>query len=731
MEDIFLGTPAGQAAASKQRVSLSPSIDAEPSTSIAQHQVREKHKKHQHKRSREEEETSSSKKSSKRSKKDAMTQVSEVDVEFDPDLIEQQPSGGSKDKKNKEERHKKKEEKKRRKSGGDVGAVAAVQAGIPDLSVNAEAAPENGEEGVKDKENKEEKRNRKEEKRRRKSGGDDVAATGDSTTAINGNGEVDGRVNGESSTQAMTHSQTSTKRRKQVGPSKTVRADPETEKDNENENENTPSSSTSSSPEPASQLRSEPSATPLVALTPNTAKRLLVTRPLRAPISASPSRHNQRSSKQSVPPISSPAITSKSKSRTTRTSKAGSSSAQGQSEDKVDDSTLKKRLNSPKAVEEWIANNWVTEGEMRRLERCGVLIYKKGKFSEDEKMAIRQALQNYQKVQRMNDHQLVDLIMSTKLNSPLDKEDWRSFWLDLAAVVPGRPVAYVQRSVQRMYDPKGHKGAWTPEEDDALMRAYVKYPNQWGKISEVVDRTLYDCRDRYTKELSRGSDRISGRWAVEEEEQLIASVKKINRSLGRDEWQEDDIPWELVAKDMGGKRSLKQCRVKWSEVVLPKRQGLGGDWTMGDRFKILDRIEQLNLRSEKHLDWKTIQSCGILEHLSTKQISNAYHHLKRGIANANSMSFDELLKAMRRHTADLQVSATKRIKSKARVVSDDEGEGEISKGNPRGKGKGKVAGKGQRRGEFDELESSDSESEVEDEQQVVKEVRHTDGMSSD
>ncbi|OCF37343.1 hypothetical protein I316_01252 [Kwoniella heveanensis BCC8398] len=716
MEDIFLGTPSGAAQLRGVSLSPSPETQAEASTSNTRTSHHGKHKKHpqKHKRSREDETNSS-----KKLKKLRRDSAAHPEAGFDPNLslsalepTEEAVNG----KESKEERRRRKEEKRRRKFGvgesADDGILHAATSNangqtITDGLEDDIAAPRGAD-------SKEQKREKKEGRRSRKSDVD--TADGTNTAAV----EVQG--NGKNSTQVIPELSTSTtKKTKSVGSSRQVPAETEA---------TSPDETPSSSPRTASQLNLEPSATPLVALTPNTAKRLLVTRPLRAPVSPA-TASKQRSSKQSVPPVPAAAATT-SGSRSTRKSQPGSSLAQrtrAQSEEKVDDATLKKRLNGPKAVEEWIANNWVTEAEMRRLERCGVLIYKKGKFSEDEKTAIRQALQNYQKVQRLNDHQLVDLIMSTKLNSPLEKEDWRSFWLDLAAVVPGRPVAYVQRSVQRMYDPKGHKGAWTPEEDDALMRAYVKYPNQWGKISEVVDRTLYDCRDRYTKELSRGSDRTTGRWAPEEEAQLIASVNKINRSLGRDEWQEDDIPWELVAKDMGGKRSLKQCRVKWSEVVMPKRQGLGGEWNMSDRFKILDRIELLNLRSEKHLDWRAIRTCESLEHLSTKQISNAYHHLKRGIPNASSMDFDELLKAMRRHTSELQIAAgKKRIKSRARVVSDDEGDDE--NGEPRNKEKPKREGK-QGRGDTDEPESPNPESVTGEKAQGLNGVRTTDGMSSD
>ena len=41
-------------------------------------------------------------------------------------------------------------------------------------------------------------------------------------------------------------------------------------------------------------------------------------------------------------------------------------------------------------------------------------------------------------------------------------------------MVPGRPVKYVQKHVKRLYDPRGNKGAWSVEEDNALLR-YVQF----------------------------------------------------------------------------------------------------------------------------------------------------------------------------------------------------------------------------------------------------------------
>lgn len=70
-----------------------------------------------------------------------------------------------------------------------------------------------------------------------------------------------------------------------------------------------------------------------------------------------------------------------------------------------------------------------------------------------------------------------------------DRKDFGQFWPDAgewrllqymgdeaaltfppALVVPGRPVKSVKDHIQRELDPRGRKGAWTAEEDRALLR---------------------------------------------------------------------------------------------------------------------------------------------------------------------------------------------------------------------------------------------------------------------
>lgn len=73
----------------------------------------------------------------------------------------------------------------------------------------------------------------------------------------------------------------------------------------------------------------------------------------------------------------------------------------------------------------------------------------------------------------MADTDLVDLIMSK--GRFVERSPFPTFWYDLTAEVPGRPVKSVVEATKRMYDPRAHKGMWLPSEDKDLLR----YVGRW------------------------------------------------------------------------------------------------------------------------------------------------------------------------------------------------------------------------------------------------------------
>ncbi|EAL17189.1 hypothetical protein CNBN0180 [Cryptococcus deneoformans B-3501A] len=323
-------------------------------------------------------------------------------------------------------------------------------------------------------------------------------------------------------------------------------------------------------------------------------------------------------------------------------SKAIRSTRKGE-DTKESDAQLRLRFQDPKAQEEWLASTSIGKTELLRLEKEGILSYKKGKFTEDEKVSIKKALENYQKIHRISSFDLVELVM-TKTLQATDKETVREFWKDIAASVPGRPILNVQPFVRRMLDPKAHKGRWTPEEDELLLRAYAQHPREWTKISSIVDRTEVDCRDRYLKELVNRDTRTAGRWTKDEEDKLEEVVNRVAKGLraeqvhgekrkGLEEGAElvepSDVPWDIVSKEMGNTRSMTQCRIKYRDAIWPRKLGLGKDDHVGRTLKVLTRLKNLNYESEKHISWSQVRET--LEKYSLKEIRNSYTNLKKSV----------------------------------------------------------------------------------------------------
>ncbi|EKC98622.1 nucleolus protein [Trichosporon asahii var. asahii CBS 8904] len=264
---------------------------------------------------------------------------------------------------------------------------------------------------------------------------------------------------------------------------------------------------------------------------------------------------------------------------------------------------LRAALPTQAAIHEFLASRWIPIKELHRLESFGVFTYKRGKFTDAEKRSLRMYLEDFQEVHQLSDAELVDLLMSKGKNT--EKNRYGKFWPELAGAVPGRPVRYVKEVVKRMYDPRGRKGEWTMEEDFKLKQAYELYPNQWVKIAEEVQRTEFDCRDRWKGELKGRDSRKTGAWSEEEVQKLIEAVKSANVAAGLDPLS-GDTPWDVVVTNMGGTRTRTQCRKKWQDSLQGGR-AVGRKTRVGvDHALLINRLRELDYQHERDIEWMKV-----------------------------------------------------------------------------------------------------------------------------
>lgn len=110
--------------------------------------------------------------------------------------------------------------------------------------------------------------------------------------------------------------------------------------------------------------------------------------------------------------------------------------------------------------------------------------------------------------------------------------------------------------VKRVYAPLYKMGAWTQEQDTALLASFKEHGPIWKKIGVDVGRAAADCKDRYLEDL-KFPDRILGEWSASEIESLREIVARLGTKKGKTQ------PWENIGVAFGPTRSPKQIRERW------------------------------------------------------------------------------------------------------------------------------------------------------------------------
>ena len=116
---------------------------------------------------------------------------------------------------------------------------------------------------------------------------------------------------------------------------------------------------------------------------------------------------------------------------------------------------------------------------------------------------------------------------------------------------------------QRKLNPTFLKGKWAPEEDEQLMSAIKIYGTQnWQSVAQTIDgRTGQQCLHRFEKAINPMIKR--GRWDPCEDELLKQAIKPF---LGTDSSMK--INWSTVKQSVPGRTDV-QCRERWVNILDP------------------------------------------------------------------------------------------------------------------------------------------------------------------
>ncbi|KAL0573974.1 RNA polymerase I enhancer binding protein [Marasmius crinis-equi] len=305
-----------------------------------------------------------------------------------------------------------------------------------------------------------------------------------------------------------------------------------------------------------------------------------------------------------------------------------------------------------------LANKWLNTSKLDELARTRGLVYKKGKFSNIEEQQLDNAIENYRIAKGLTDEQILELIFTKE-----DKNKDSTFWSEITAAVPLRPIISVYHHVRRKRNPLQKQGKWMPAEDDKLREAVSTLGQQWEKISLIVGRRAPDCRDRWRNHISGNDERVTGKWSKEEEEKLIKIVEDMTVKRGGS--LDDEVFWGNVSALMGNKRNRQQCRIKWTDCLskIVKKDGSNPRWNNQDAYILVYKLDSLNVRDDSEIDWRSLGDED-WNHWSAHALQRRWFTMKKSIKGHEEMSFKEIMEILKAKKTNFEVLPKVKRKSK-------------------------------------------------------------------
>ncbi|KAH7887607.1 hypothetical protein F5I97DRAFT_1805530 [Phlebopus sp. FC_14] len=315
-----------------------------------------------------------------------------------------------------------------------------------------------------------------------------------------------------------------------------------------------------------------------------------------------------------------------------------------------------------------LANKWMNASKLAELVKTQGLVYKKGKFSAIEEQQLRTAIETFKAQRALSDDQVLEVIFQKN-----EKAKDNTFWSEITAAVPQRPIIAVYHHVRRTFHPKKQQGKWMPEEDNLLKQAVADLGQQWEKVSEIVGRMSSDCRDRYRNHIANREVRVTGLWSREEEEELTRIVTELTINQGKD--FDNDVFWGIVSDKMNNRRGRQQCRIKWTDSLSKtvKNEGQKPRWSPQDAYILVHKIDSLKVRDDTEIDWKTLPDPD-WNLWSAHSLQRRWLTMKRGIKGYEEMTHQEIMDILRVKKAHLPTAPPTRrrkVTSAARVDDQD------------------------------------------------------------
>jgi len=146
---------------------------------------------------------------------------------------------------------------------------------------------------------------------------------------------------------------------------------------------------------------------------------------------------------------------------------------------------------------------------------------KSGPFSEEEVEKLKHAMCRYCYEKGWGEAGINKLITAYR-----DK-DVRGAWTKISECLPDRRVSSCHQLIRTKFHPGNYKGTWSKEDEEELAELVKEKGRKWQEISEILERTPMNVRDKWRSMGEENHDkRKGGAWTPEEIIKLFRIVEK-------------------------------------------------------------------------------------------------------------------------------------------------------------------------------------------------------------